>query len=229
MCLQVDGDGQVAPALCCRHAVSVLFALVLLQLLGRGKHHELALQADVVVARKVLGLKVLCSSMASCQALRRAWTARPRSCGSLIGKVPCMQCLAACMCHKSMAAPLCTLSANIRLQAHERELTFQLAIVSIVHKLIRTGFAAEEALLVRLLHVLEKLIVPVHTLPAEPATQTALSVRAAAWLMQGMQACSSNVTSCVLLPGTSCKRSCMARMIAGHEVFWGLSCNLQGM
>ena len=61
--LEVDGDGEGLAALGLGHVTAVLARSVLLQLLLRHEHDELAVQAQLVVAQVVLVPEVVCTAM----------------------------------------------------------------------------------------------------------------------------------------------------------------------
>ncbi len=60
--LEVDGDGEGLAALGLGHVAAVLARSVLLQLLLRHEHDELAVQARLVVAQVVLVPEVVCTA-----------------------------------------------------------------------------------------------------------------------------------------------------------------------
>lgn len=60
--LEVDGDGEGLATLGLGHVAAVLPGRVLLQLLLRHEHDELAVQARLVVAQVVLMPKVVCTA-----------------------------------------------------------------------------------------------------------------------------------------------------------------------
>ena len=60
--LEVDGDGQGLAALGLGHVAAVLAGGMLLQLLLRHEHDELAVQAQLVIAQVVLVPEVVCTA-----------------------------------------------------------------------------------------------------------------------------------------------------------------------
>ena len=62
--LEVDGNGKSLAALGLGHVAAVLAGGMLLQLLLRHEHDELAVQAQLVVAQVVLVPEVVCTALA---------------------------------------------------------------------------------------------------------------------------------------------------------------------